>query len=272
MNLFKSDLYKIEWLDVVFENRNKEYGAYELRHHYGQRMTKALLTTGFLVSALVVFFLISKGKKTLADVAKLDNEFKVTNVILPDKVIIPKNTESPAAIQKPKADTKKFTTFKTVKREEVIEEAPAIEDLTNSLIGKINKAGDPAGTQTPEINPSAGNGMQGTETADPNAVFESVEKLPQFQGGEKEFYKYLSRNLRYPDNAVENNIGGRVFVSFIVERDGRLSNIKVMKGLGFGCDEEAMRVIKKSPAWIPGEQNGKAVRVQYTIPISFQMQ
>ncbi|HEY1007628.1 MAG TPA: M56 family metallopeptidase, partial [Sphingobacteriaceae bacterium] len=102
--------------------------------------------------------------------------------------------------------------------------------------------------------------------------FASVEQLPKFPGGDEQFGKYLAGNLRYPAEAKEKHIAGRVFVSFIVEKDGALTDIKVLRGLGYGTDEEAVRVLKASPKWTPGMKEGKKVRVQFTIPIFFQLE
>ncbi len=102
-----------------------------------------------------------------------------------------------------------------------------------------------------------------------NKIFTSVEQLPQFPGGFGAFGRFLQINIHYPAKAMENNTQGHVFISFVVEQDGTLSNIKVAKGLGDGCDEEALRVMNISPRWKPGMQNSRPVRVQYSVPISF---
>jgi TonB family protein len=109
------------------------------------------------------------------------------------------------------------------------------------------------------------------EEKEDNAVFTNVEILPTFPGGLKAFGEFLGENLKYPAEARKNSIQGRVYLTFVVEKDGILSNIKVARGIGSGCDEEAMRVLAISPKWTPGMQNGKVVRVSYTVPIFFQM-
>lgn len=106
---------------------------------------------------------------------------------------------------------------------------------------------------------------------DSNAIFTAVEKVPEFPGGLEQFYKFLQHNIRYPAVAFENKVQGKVFVTFVVEKDGSLTNIKEVHGIGNGCDEEAVRVMKISPKWNPGTQNGRAVRVLYTMPISFTL-
>jgi protein TonB len=105
----------------------------------------------------------------------------------------------------------------------------------------------------------------------PNQIFTAVEQAPTFPGGDGAFGKYLGKNIRYPAIARENNVQGRVVLTFVVERDGSLTDIKVLRSLGSGTDEEAVRVLKASPKWKPGIQNGRPVRVQYSIPVNFTL-
>jgi len=103
-------------------------------------------------------------------------------------------------------------------------------------------------------------------------VFTIVEQMPSFPGGDAKMYEYLGKNIKYPQIARESGIQGRVFVNYVVEPDGSVSNVKVLRGIGGGCDEEAMRVVKAMPKWKPGKQRGKAVRVSYTLPVVFKLQ
>ena len=102
-------------------------------------------------------------------------------------------------------------------------------------------------------------------------IFQIVEEMPAFPGGEKALLEYVFKNIKYPQIARETGIQGRVFVGFVVEPDGSVSNVKILRGIGGGCDEEAMRVIKSLPKWKPGKQRGKAVRVSYQIPVVFKL-
>lgn len=102
-------------------------------------------------------------------------------------------------------------------------------------------------------------------------VFTAVDVQPQFPGGDVAFGKFLGRTIRYPASAYKNNVQGRVIITFVVEKDGTLSNIKVLRGIGSGCDEEAMRAFKASPPWLPGMQKGKPVRVQFSMPVAFSL-
>jgi len=103
-------------------------------------------------------------------------------------------------------------------------------------------------------------------------VFTIVEEMPSYPGGDLKMYEYLGKNIKYPQIARESGIQGRVFVNFVVEPDGSVSNVKVLRGIGGGCDEEAIRVVKSMPKWKPGKQRGKAVRVSYTLPVVFKLQ
>lgn len=103
-------------------------------------------------------------------------------------------------------------------------------------------------------------------------IFTVVESMPEFPGGTGELYKYLGNSIKYPPLAKESGIQGRVFVNFVVEPDGSISNVKVLRGIGGGCDEEAVRVVENMPTWKPGKQRGKAVRVSYNLPIKFTLQ
>lgn len=103
------------------------------------------------------------------------------------------------------------------------------------------------------------------------AVFTAVEQEPTFPGGMQKFSDYIKANLKYPDEARRNSVQGRVFLTCIIEKDGSVSNVKVVRGIGNGCDEEAWRLLKNSPKWSPGMQNGRTVRAYYTIPISFRL-
>ena len=103
-------------------------------------------------------------------------------------------------------------------------------------------------------------------------IFKIVEEMPSFPGGEAKLMEYVAKNVKYPQIARETGIQGRVFVNFVVEPDGSVSNVSVLRGIGGGCDEEAMRVVKNMPKWKPGKQRGKPVRVQYMLPVNFKLQ
>jgi len=109
------------------------------------------------------------------------------------------------------------------------------------------------------------------EVDEQDVIFTLVELMPEFPGGNEEFFRYLHKNLNYPKEASDSAIQGRVYISFVVEEDGRISNAKVIRGIGGGCDEEAVRVIEQMPEWTPGYQRGKSIKVQYNMPIIFKL-
>lgn len=113
---------------------------------------------------------------------------------------------------------------------------------------------------------------QEEESEEERQIFMVVESMPEFPGGEPALYKYLAENIKYPQMAKESGIQGRVFVTFVVERDGSVTDVRVLRGIGGGCDEEAIRVVKAMPKWSPGKQRGKPVRVQYNLPVKFTLQ
>ncbi|MEE4257530.1 MAG: TonB family protein [Bacteroidales bacterium] len=110
------------------------------------------------------------------------------------------------------------------------------------------------------------------EVVEEAPIFTVVESMPEFKGGMAELYKYLGNNIKYPVMAKESGIQGKVYVTFVVERDGSITDVRVLRGIGGGCDEEAVRVVQGMPKWTPGKQRGKPVRVQYNLPVRFTLQ
>jgi len=110
-----------------------------------------------------------------------------------------------------------------------------------------------------------------TSSADKSPIFVAVQWEPRPLDGFEKFYKFVQYNIRYPARAFENNVQGKVFLTFVVEKDGSLTDIKVIRGIGSGCDEEAVRVVSISPKWKPGIQNGRIVRAEFTVPITFTL-
>lgn len=153
---------------------------------------------------------------------------------------------------------------------EVTTEFEVVEDdkeLTHEL-GPINAEVD-ENTQNIEITPVK---IEEEEEEEDVQIFTVVENDPEFPGGMEALYKYLRDNIKYPQLARDNNITGRVYVTFVVERDGSIANPRVLKDIGGGCGQEAIRVVKSMPKWTPGKQRGKAVRVQFNLPVSFNLQ
>jgi protein TonB len=263
----KLDIFKLEWIDVVFAGRNKAYGAYELRKENPKTTGRALLVGSLLFIAVVTLPLIIRFIAGI--IPDNSDQFKQTEVVLAPPPPIDKDTPPPPPEPpKPKVDQVRFPPPVVVPAEKVRdEEPPTVEELKKADPGQKTIEGDP--NAEIKIEEPAGN----AEVTEDNGIrdFASVEVMPEFPGGQSGWGKYLQKNMKYPPIARENNLTGRVLVSFVVEKNGDLSDIKVLRGIGGGCDEEAVRVLKAAPSWKPGIQNGRSVRVQYTMPIFFQL-
>jgi protein TonB len=268
----KLDILKPEWIDVVFTGRNKAYGAYELRKDNPRNTNKALI-----IGVILFVFLISL--KTIINkiegfIPKAQEKVKVTDVVLqppPPVDQTKKPPPPPPEPPKPKVDQVRFPPPVVKPDNEVREkEPPTVKELQVADPGQKDQKGDP--NADIRIDEPVGNSdIKQVVEADPNQIFTSVEQVPEFPGGLDKFGAYLGKAIRYPAVARENGTQGRVIVTFVVERDGSLTDIKVTRGIGSGCDEEAVRVLKNSPKWKPGIQNGRPVRVQYSVPISFTL-
>lgn len=269
----KIDLFGNEWLDVVFDQKNKSYGAYAMRRESSANTARAL----FIVGSLFILLFLSpkiihliRGNETAEEVT---DQVTVVNV-QPPPAVNPA-TPPPAAIEPPPAKNNqiKFPPPIVVADEKVIDADPVeIKDLVTADPSQKDIIGDDDGTLVVISTP--GEGPKEAKAAGDEKVygtFEALEVQPTFPGGMDKFYKYLSKSIRYPAMAQEQGIQGKVFLSFIIEKNGTLTDIKIERTLGYGTDEEAVRVLKGSPRWMPGIQNGKEVRVKYNIPISFSL-
>ncbi|WP_121810968.1 energy transducer TonB [Mucilaginibacter kameinonensis] len=275
MLITKFDLYNAEWLDLVFDHRNKNYGAYELRSTYSKTLTKAM---GIAFAAVAVL-----SAATIVFKAKPKKEYVFHEVSLKNPVDIPKppveakpkQPDPPAAAQqqqKPavQVETKVFTNPHLVTTDPPTD-PPTINDLKDAAIGSEDVKG-PVGDGNVLKTEIGTPGGPGTAKVDDGVhTIDGLEVMPEPVGGAAAWAKFLQKNLRFPAVAQEQGVSGRVFMSFIIEKDGTLSNIKVDRGAGYGFDEEATRVLKLAKAWKPGVQNGQNVRVRYSIPISFQL-
>lgn len=259
----KLDIYRQKWLDLVFEGRNKEYGAYELRKKNPKVTMLALLIGG-------VGFMLAVGiPGWLPDGKDKEEEEKVTMVDMaklapppPDKPLVPPPPPPPPA---PKIDEVKFVKPKVVKKEEVVEEIKTIEELKDKNVGAKDVKGQEDGRIV--IEEPSGDGPADSKVVEDNTVYNAVEVRPDFPGGMKKFYEYVQKNFRAPE---DSEVSGKIIVQFVVEKDGSLTDIKVLRDLGSGTKAEAIRVLQKSPKWKPGVQNGKNVRVLYSLPITIQ--
>jgi periplasmic protein TonB len=259
----KLDIFKKTWLDLVFEGRNKSYGAYELRKDNPKTSVKAMVIGSLcfalaLASPLIMDLLPSLNQ---AD-NKLDEKVVLVNMEKPKDILPP--PPKPPEPPKPKIDEVKFVEMKVVEKEKVVEEVATIVELKDKVIAEKTQEGDKDAKVTIDL--PTGNADKDAEIVD-NNIYSSagIEVQPEFPGGAAGFSKYVQKNYRTPE--VEQDLKGRVFVEFVVEKDGSLTDIKVVRDLGFGTGAEAMRMLKNAPKWKPGVQNGKTIRVKYSLPI-----
>ncbi len=264
--------------DIVFANRNKAYGAYALRKGYPAVVTRALII-GSAITALALF------APTLLDILtpeqKQEAMVEVDLMKLPPPPIDPNEPPPPPPppVELPKVNTVKFLPPEVKPDEEVPEETPppAVEELKEAVAAEKTQEGDPNAEEViaaPEATAAPSKAEVVVEAPAPkeDEVFTVVEQNPEFIGGQAAMYAWLGKNIKYPAAASRANISGKVFVSFTVNTDGSITDAQVLKGLGFGTDEEAIRVVKSMPRWKPGKQSGRPVRVKYNLPISFQLE
>ena len=262
--------------EIVFQNRNKSYGAYSLRTDY-QNVIKKSLLIGISIFGLAVLTPMLWAKVE----SKMERQIIAT-------VIDVEIAEPPKEIEQPKIETPppvepdpivrsqiRFTEPKIVDDSQVTELPPDNDELNKAVnIGTENLIGkdEPIPTEDPDAIKATQPEMPvAVETEEKDKVFISVEQNPEFAGGMNALLKFLQKNLRYPSPAVNANVMGKVYMQFVVGQDGNISKVDVVKGIGFGCDEEAERVVKLMPKWSPGRQSGRAVSVKFTLPISFQL-
>ncbi|MBA4409623.1 MAG: TonB family protein [Bacteroidota bacterium] len=266
----KINLFNEAWVDLLFKDRNQEYGAFELRKDSSWRHRVGIIAT--LVFLVLIIFvpilykqIIEKGRDRNVDVTTLSNIEIEKKVEKPKDIII----EKPAP---PLKSSIKFTP-PVIKPDEEVQEDEEIktqEELTrtdlNISVADIKGTDEENGMDIGDLN----NMIVGEDTTStPYAV---VEQMPEFPGGEAALQRYLRSSVKYPTIAMENGIQGKVYIGFVVERNGTISNVRVARGVDISLDKEAMRVVRLMPKWIPGKQNGEPVRVSFTAPINFVLE
>jgi protein TonB len=264
-------------LDIIFEGRNKEYGAYQLRKTYNKRLVTSLLIVGGLCLLLFIGYIVS---------SLLENNAEAKNVVVQDvqleeikqeeKKEEPPPPPPPKPPEPPKVEMAKFTPPKIVKDEEVKEEEkpPEVEKLEETKIGTMNQAGEKdEGIVAPPVD-DGGKGVVEAPRKDDedwDKTFTKVEIESEYPGGAAAWQRYLNRNLRYPQEAIDNEVQGAVVVQFIVDKEGNVSDVEAISGPQ-ELRPEAVRVIKKSGKWTPAVQNGRQVKSYKKQPIVFRLE
>lgn len=284
----KLNIFKKDWVDIIFEGRNKSYGAYQLRSENPKVTTRSLFA-GIALFGLAIAspMLIDMAKGTFGDnkVDKFDETLEVQKIELPKDLPPPPpppvedTPPPPPPVEDVKSinDTKKFTEPEIAKKEDVKQEIAKQEDFKKDVeVGGKDQKGDPTAGEV-KIKDKTGEGDAREKKEGPsgngpdNTVFIAVQVPAEFPGGMAKFNQQFVSRFRAPDmDAGTKAI--RVIVMFIVERDGSLTDIKVVRDPGFGAGKEAVRVLSGMPKWKAAEQNGQKVRSQFTLPITIQVQ
>lgn len=277
------DLTRNGWCDLIFEGRNKAYGAYKLRTSTGQRNLKAIITIAILAAAAIIIFwaktrydeyqMAHQKNQQVTELSAL-NQPKKKKAEVKRKIEVEQKKE----VVKEVKSSIKFTAPVIKKDDEVKpeEEMKSQDELmkTNTAIGALDVKGNSENGQILQVTQRVADEPVKAEPKPEveNKVFDVVEEMPSFPGGPAALMKYLADNIKYPVVAQENGVQGRVVVSFVVEKDGSITDVKVVRSVDPSLDREATRVVKSMPKWNPGKQNGSAVRVKYNVPVSFRLQ
>ena len=275
----KIDLISSDWVDLVFEGRNKAYGAYRLRKSTTKRNILAmvavviLLVVAFIILTVKNFVDEQRAKVAMTQVAELTNydQPKKKAEVKQKKVEV----EPERVVERVKSSIK--FTAPVIKKDEVVkpdEELKSQDELmsTKTAIGSFDvKGNDDANGEILKAKEVIAE-PEPPKHEEENKVFDIVEQQPLFPGGPAALMKYLSENTKYPVVAQENGVQGRVTVQFVVEKDGSISDVHVLRGVDPSLDKEAVRVVKSMPRWTPGKQNGITVRVNYRVPVLFRLQ
>lgn len=266
-----------DMLDIIFQNRNKAYGAYQLRRSYNEYLMRGFF---FGLSFLILLFLLPKLVKAVSGaLADKPVEVEIEMGAPPDLStdVPPPPPPPPPTPPPPTRTTVQFVPPIIKKDEEVQKDEPKkdIEELQEEKadIGKADvKGNDDAPPETFD-NPKELEVVEPVKVVE-DKVYETfdIQKMPSFPGGEAELQKFLRDNINYPAIARENNIQGTAALSFVVGKDGSISSVTILKEPGGGCGKEAVRVVNSMPKWTPGEANGNPVKVKFTLPVRFRLE
>ena len=262
-------------LDIIFDQRNKTYGAYELRKNYERRARKAfsiaMLFTLIVISVPVIAAMFEDELVlTLPDTGPTVIITDFPPDVIPPEPTDPKQPETnhtndiPTDIVPAEDDTQELI-------EDEPEDTPSDPGSSSEPSGNGNLAGVPGGTGSSGENSGTTIIPDPVPEPDPIVPDYLTEEQPEFPGGEDALIAYLNSHIKYPEKAVNNEAAGKVVLGFVVNKDGEIDDLQILKSVGYGCDEEAMRVVRNMPKWKPGRNNGKAVRVYFNLPITFEL-
>lgn len=262
-------------LDILFEGRNKEYGAYELRKTYNGRIIKALIAMLLICGMIFIGSYIAKSAFKTTDKPMLVDDVKLEDIKEEEKKETPP-PPPPPKVEPPKVEIKQFTPPKIVKDEEVKpeEKPPEQEELEDTKIGTFNQEGEKSDVVAPPVEEKGTGVVEAPKVEeDYDKEFKTVQIEAKFPGGQSAWIKFLERNLNN-NTPVDNGAppgSYTVTVSFLVDKDGNISEVNALNDPGYGTSAEAVRAIKKGPKWIPAVQNGRNVIYRQKQNITFQV-
>jgi len=275
----KIDLISGEWTELVFAGRNQAYGAYKLRQGTGKRNVISIIAVVCLIIACQIGLTIKKAADAEAakraamnqavELSKLEQpkkaEVKQKQVkVEPEKVVeqVKSSIKFTAPVIKKDSEVRPEDELKT--QDQIMETKTAIGSFdvkgNDDVNGEVLKAKEVIAQPEPP------------KHEEESKVFDVVEQMPSFPGGNGALLEYLASHVKYPVVAQENGVQGRVIVSFVVEKDGSITDVRVVRSVDPSLDREAARVVSSMPRWTPGKQNGSAVRVKYNVPVMFKLQ
>ncbi len=286
------DLSSKEWTDLIFEGKNKEFGAYALRQASDRRHNLAVL---YVIAGLALVLILAwlygmyraekeraekeRVAELLANIEQEQFDELTVELDLPEENQMEQQEEIPEpeveeALAEEILNTEKFTEFLVQKDEDVKEEVKSADDVKDTSTALGSTDFDQGTDDLNIVRVHKNEVIVEEKKPEPveDKVFTSVEQMPQFPGGDVALLKYISDHIKYPTIAMENNVQGKVVVQFVVTRDGSIGEVKVARGKDPDLDKEAVRVVKTLPKFIPGKMNGQAVNVWYTLPINFKLQ
>ena len=260
-----NQVLKSDILDIIFENRNKEYGAYDIRKKYRDRVNKSLaIAIAFLVLVLVMPYIIKWLSKT-SEVPKVEPKVVTVNELAPPPPL--QKTPPPPEIPKPPPPEKIIFTPPKIVKEKVLDSMPTMKELEKKpVVAAVASPGS-------NLNYTPPPAVLKVVPPPPETIYTTYDDPPVPPGGAEGYKKYLEAHIRFPQQANDANASGTVYISITVSKDGTLSDVHVEKdNVHYGCGDEAVRVIKGMPPWKPGKMNGVAVKVRYVIPVKFSLQ
>ena len=280
------DLSSREWCDLVFEGKNKDFGAYVIRTDSPKRHNKAVFYTilGAFIFGLLAFGFVKANQYLEERRLAMQGDQEEVLIDITQEAEEPEPEEQ--RLEQPKPEVLPEEVLKSVKvtelqivedekvkKEDEIKTQDELKETETAFGQKDNEKGteDRNVTRTLKEEVVVEKPVEKPKEVK-EEIFKSVEQMPQFPGGDQALMSYLSKHINYPPMAAENNIQGKVILQFVVEKDGKVGEVKVARSVDKDLDREAVRVVKTLPKFTPGRQNGQAVRVWYTLPVTFKLQ